>query len=104
VELSFETLDLRNVCESEAKAKRKFGTAVANSLKRRIADLRAAPSVKDLPVGKPNLGSGTYVFELTEGLVLRVIPNHVRDPKLPTGDVNWAKVTHIKISAIEGNQ
>jgi hypothetical protein len=104
VELAFETLDLRNVCESEAKAKRKFGSAAANALKRRIADLRAAPSVKDLPIGKPNPCSGAYVFDLAEGLVLRIIPNHVRDPKLPTGDVNWAKVTHIKISAIEGNQ
>jgi len=102
--LAFETLDLRTVCESEAKARRKFGPCIANALKRRIADLRAAPSVKDLPVGKPNQGSGTYVFDLDEGLVLRIIPNHIENPKFPTGDVNWAKVTHIKISAIEGNQ
>jgi hypothetical protein len=101
VELAFETEQLRDICESEARARRMLGAPVAKALKRRLADLRAAPSVEDFPLGRPNPRSGTYVFDLADGYSLHVCPNHVKNPTLKSGGINWAKVNHIKIYGIE---
>jgi len=102
VELAFETKWLREICESEAMARRTLGTHVAKALKRRLADLRAAPSVRDLPLGKPNPPSGTYLFDLANGFSLHVSANHVKNPTHKSGDLNWAKITHVKILEIKG--
>jgi hypothetical protein len=52
LELAFETKLLREICESEQKARQELGIKVAEALKRRLADLRAATSVEDLPVAQ----------------------------------------------------
>ena len=53
MELAFATKSLRQLCENEARAKRDLGETVAERLKRRLADLRAAECVKDLVAGHP---------------------------------------------------
>ncbi len=54
LELAFATKPLRELCESEAKAKQKLGAKIAAVLMHRLADLRAAYSIGDLPIGKPS--------------------------------------------------
>src|SRR5690242_19229399 len=53
LELAFATKSLRQLCESEAIAKQEIGVSVAEKLKRRLADMRAATCVTDLIAGKP---------------------------------------------------
>jgi hypothetical protein len=101
LELAFETKPLREICESEHRAKQELGAKVAEQLKRRLADLRAALSIDELPVAKPRKASGTCIFDLPEGYQLIVAPNHPRNPILSSGAVNWAEVTRIRIIRIE---
>src|SRR5690242_7486082 len=53
VEIAFAKKSLRRLCESERAARRSLGATVAERLKRRLADLRAANCVKDLVAGRP---------------------------------------------------
>jgi hypothetical protein len=104
LELAFETKELRDICESEAEARRQLGESVAEVLKHRLADLDAATSPKDLVAGRPRLGEdgGTMVLELCEGHRLVFTANHPGNPATPTGDVDWARISRIRILRIEG--
>lgn len=105
LELAFATKSLRQLCESEAIAQRELGFSVAEKLKRRLADLRAATCVKELIAGRPrelesalrrhislNLGGGSRLI---------FCANHNTVPVLKSGGINWAKVQRIKIQRIE---
>jgi proteic killer suppression protein len=105
LQLAFATKSLRQLCESEAIAKRKLGVSVAEKLKRRLADLRAATSIKDLVVGRPHEVAGDsyshLALELCEGSRLVFSANHNTVPVLKSGGVDWSKVRRVKIQKIE---
>src|SRR5260370_411311 len=68
MEIAFRSLSLRAVCVSEAKSIGLYGVDVAQSLKRRLADLRAADSIDELSVWNiaevPAAGGATMSLEL----------------------------------------
>lgn len=105
MELAFDSESLRNICEKEAEARGKLGPSIAELLKHRLADLRAAVSVKDLIVGRPRLIDPTdnrfMVIDLysTHQIVFRA--NHTKNPLTERGDIDWPKVIRIKILRIE---
>lgn len=105
MELAFDKKSLRELCENAEKAKRKFGVRVAEKLKRRLADLRAATSVKDLVAGRPRELEGTkyrhIAIDLCEDYRILFCANHNVIPVLESGDVDWSKVSRIKILRIE---
>jgi hypothetical protein len=101
LELAFETKPLREICESQEKAKQQLGARIAAVLKDRLADLRAAATVADLPLGEPHKVSGGYVLELSDEFRLIVSPNHKSNPVLSSGAIDWAKVSRIKIIDLE---
>jgi len=72
-----------------------------DAVERRLADLRAATSVEDLPVAKPRKNSGTCVVDLPQGYRLVFVPNHTKNPMLKPRTVDWARVGRIKILRIE---
>lgn len=80
---------------------------MAEILKHRLADLRAATSVKDLVAGQPRELDGAdrhhMAIELCDGLRLIFCANHSINPITETGDVDWSRVSRIKILRIEGN-
>ncbi len=104
MELAFNSKLLRTICESESRAKHELGDAVAEMLKHRLADLRAATSVKDLMAGRPRTLRGTplgvMVVDLRKGYRLVFAANHARNP-MKNGDVDWEQVSRIKIIRIE---
>lgn len=51
LEIAFESKRLRTICESEKQSRSAFGDEVAEILKHRLADFRAAGTVRDLVVG-----------------------------------------------------
>lgn len=101
MELAFGTKPLRELCQSADKAKQKLGARIAAVLKDRLADLRAAATIEDLPLGKPRKISGGYVLDLTKDARLVISPNHPTNPLLPSGAIDWSKVTRVKILEIE---
>ena len=105
MELAFNTKSLRQICESEDKAKNDLGPEVAEKLKARLEDLHATASVKDLVVGRPrqlgDVHDQRMVVDLTEGYGIVFSANHVANPTLDSGDVDWSRVRRIKIMEIE---
>lgn len=107
MELSFESKPLRAICETESQAKLELGPAVAEILKHRLADLRAAGSVKDLMVGRPHVLQGSdgqhMAVELCVGYRLVFKSNHTNNPITDADDIDWTRVTRIKILGIESH-
>jgi toxin HigB-1 len=105
LEIAFAEKSDRLLCENEAIAERKLGKKVAEKLKRRLADLRAATNVKDIVVGKPRELDGKHHREITlkvcEGYGLIFCANHIVNPSLKSGGIDWSRVSRIKILRIE---
>jgi len=101
--ISFADKSLRQLCENETIAKRKLGIKVAEKLKRRLADLRAASYVEDLVVGEPRELEGMMTVNLCDDYRIIFCANHHSTPRLDTGAINWSMVNRIKILRIEGN-
>lgn len=105
MQLAFETKQIRTVCEDEVQAKVELGETVAKMLKHRLADLRAATSVKDLVAGKPRLlpkpEANNMAIDLGDEWQLVFMPNHVSNPMTQENNLDWSRVTRIKILRIE---
>jgi plasmid maintenance system killer protein len=104
LELAFETKSIRTICEKQKKAESKLGVNVSNKLKRRLADLIAAPIASDIVAGKPAVEKGNpherMSVQLGEGFRLVFVANHNQNPT-KGGAVDWAKVNRIRIIEIE---
>ncbi len=105
MELAFDSKSLRAVCENEAEAKLELGATVAEILKHRLADLRAATSVKDLVAGRPRISADRehMIVDLCDGYRIVFKANHPKNPKSDTEDVDWERVSRIKILRIESD-
>jgi toxin HigB-1 len=105
VQLAFAKKALRELCENEARAQSELGARVTEKLKRRLADFRAAGSVKDLVAGRPRELEGGRpdhkAVDLCEGYRIIFCVNHNAIPVLECGAVNWSKVNRVKIVEIE---
>ena len=102
MELAFDDKSLRTLCESEAPARRELGLEVAEVLKRRLADLCAATSVKDLVAGQPReLDAAHMAVDLCDGHRIVFCANHSSNPMTETGDLDWSKVNRVKVLRIE---
>lgn len=105
LEISFSEKTLRNLCENSAKAEAALGIESAIRLQRRLADLRAVTSVKDLNSVcfyhiKGERGNELN-FDLGGGFSMTVTPNHIKIPLLRSGRVDWKSVRRIKVVKIE---
>lgn len=100
--LAFASKSLREICEVEEEAVRRFGKKVTETLKHRLADLEAAPTAVDLIAGRPQLQnpSGNYAIRLVDGCCLEFAANHVKNPVDKNGDIDWKKVSRIQIVRI----
>jgi plasmid maintenance system killer protein len=104
LELAFETKSIRSLCEKPKKAESKLGMKAANKLKRRLADLIAAPTASDIFAGRPTIQKGNpherMSVQLGEGFSLVFVANHNQNP-VKGGAVDWSKVNRIRIVGIE---
>ena len=80
LQLSFETIALRTLCECPSAADERFGTPVATKLRNRLADLRAASSLQDVIAGSlrrahPN-DPETITLDLTRDHKMIFCANH----------------------------
>ncbi len=104
MEIAFDTKHLRTICESEVQANHELGSEVAEILKHRLADLRAATSIKDLVAGRPrkldDVNRQYMIINLRDGYGLVYCANHLKNPKTETGDLDWERVSRVKILRI----
>lgn len=102
--LAFAKKSLRQICEKKSVAERKLGKKVAAKLRRRLADLRAAPTARDLAAGQPRVvSSDQMVVDLGRGYRLRFEPNHNRLRRTDSGGTAWDEVTRIQITKLEND-
>jgi len=104
MELAFGTRTLRSNCEDAERAALMWGLDVAERLKDRVADLRAAGSVRDLIAGSPTLSPGTpptATLELAAGYRLVCEVNHAAIPSNEHGEVDWERVRRLKLTRVE---
>jgi len=104
LEFAFDSKLLRAICETEFQAQSILGPAVAEILKHRLADLRTAKSIKHLVAGRPHISDAAndqFIVELCDNYRIIFCANHIDNPKLSSGEVDWLKVSRIKILAIE---
>lgn len=103
--LAFDTKSLRDICEDENQAKAELGVNAAGTLKRRLADLEAATLIKDILVGNPRVIPGTksqeMIIDLTDGKQIILAANHPKNPRMADENIDWSKVTRVKILRIE---
>lgn len=101
MQLAFETKRLRDICENEERAADELGTKVAEQLKRRLADLRAAESIEEMPnIVKPSKGSTKCSVRFAEDRSIVFCANHNPNPTSQSGKIDWAKVRRIRILEI----
>ncbi len=105
MEVAFDSKELRTICEADTTATRELGVNVADTLRRRLADLRAASTINDLPVGSPHALEGAAgrarAVELTEGYRIVIAANHRSNPRTENGELDWSRVGRIKVLRIE---
>lgn len=103
MEIAFHTRELRTLCERDEHPG-ELSTDVYEALKRRLADLRAAVSVNDLPGRFPTAFGDHSEFlriELSHDHALILKANHVGKPVREDGTVDWASVSRVMVMAIE---
>jgi hypothetical protein len=104
LEIAFDSLQLRQICESEMAAQRELGSEAAEALKRRLADLRAATSIDDLVAGSPrglDEGDQGRIGLSLGGAEIVIGPNHTSNPVTGSGEIDWRRVRRVKILRID---
>lgn len=103
LEVSFENIEIREICENEDLAEERFGSVVAKSLKHRLADISAAKSIFDLVAGnlKHVKGAPTdCTIEVGSCFKLLFRASQTNLEKDKNGNINWSTVYRIKLLKI----
>jgi len=98
MKINFHDKKLFHLCESQNVATKKLGFTSAKKLRARIAQLRAATTVRDLILGRPHALTGDrrgeFSLELGGGNRLTFVPDQ---DLLENESIDWSQVSKIKI-------
>ena len=101
MDIIIEDRKLRKICEDDKIAKKEYGDVASKKLKTRLADLRAALTVRDLVAGSPHPlkgnRAGQFALTVYGGLRLVFEPAHESPPKHSYGGIDWSRVTRVRI-------
>jgi len=102
LEIAFADKRLRLLCENQGRAERVLGREPADSLRRRLADIRAVATVSELidDLGIGRAEQDECVFEIGGGLTVRFNANNRQVPSTKPGGIDWTRVSRIKIVQI----
>jgi proteic killer suppression protein len=104
LEISFQSEELLNLCIDESIADERLGTAVAESLRNRLSDIRAADSIHELLAGRPQAvrfgDQDGYRLEIEAGTWLIVVPNHIKPRADVDGRPDWGSVRRVCVVAV----
>lgn len=105
MDLTFASRELEDVCNDDKTAKKKLGAERAKRLRRRLDDLRAAPTLevmRNLP-GRTHELVGDMAGKLSIDLdgPYRLIFEPVASTQTATGGLDWQSVRAIRMLKIE---
>lgn len=106
IEIEWSDHKLQKSCASNKRGQREWGADHWKLLKRRIASLEAAETLKDME-GVPGRchalradRRGEYALYLWGSFRLIFVPNHDPVPALPDGGIDLAAVTRIRLKEV----
>lgn len=99
--VSFATKQLRVLCEDPKVATAKFGEETARLLRARLADLRSADSLFDLPTGNPRIDGVNYLLSLGATATMRWEPYGKSAKPADSGVIDWNCVNRVKLVGID---
>ena len=100
MEIAFSTKALRSLAESRSLAARILGTNVALALHAQLADIDAADTPEELPLGftVSDFSTSQIVLPLADDYVAVLQSNHSRDREAQgKANVQWGRVRRIKL-------
>lgn len=99
--ITFDSRELREVCEVAAESDRLLGERSAALFRETLADLQAAPTLGDLPFRPQELGQvgGRHGFALSYGEdgAIVFLEVHRKAPLDDDGVFDWRLVSRVKI-------
>ena len=101
--MAFIDRAIRDICEKEAEAQKRYSSSVVKSLQNRLSDLLVASWIEDMPSPPIFFLDGVeprYRVNLTEGFYIELACAHGRPPTLGDGSINWEKVRKVLILRI----
>lgn len=104
MEIRFKDKSVRELCEKQSVAVKKFGPLCAKKLRSRLDDLDAAEQVSDLIAGNPHPLKGDrlgqFALDLAGGF--RLVFKSANDPipRREDGGIDWPHVTIVCIEFI----
>lgn len=107
MDIFFPTDELKRLCDDDRAAKKKLGADGAKKLRKRLDDMKAAPTLavmKSLPGRCHELHhdlKGRLAVDLDGGRRIVFRPEHTPLPELAAGGLDWSKVTAITIESVE---
>lgn len=105
LEIAFDTKALRTLCEDTRAAERRYGQEFAKALQRRLADLRATPTLMDLPFAvelpaRPDINATCSIRLLGDAFII-LRPNHSKTPMDDANAIDWSKIRRVKVMQIQ---
>lgn len=106
LELTFQTAELRDICEKRDVATAKLGYAAARELAEKIADIEALDNVADLSglLGEAicDRSPTEKSLRLKSGFDVVFVSAHPPPPEAAAPEAtDWTETTRMKITAIE---
>lgn len=101
--VAFETRGLREICEDDSVARKEFGPAIALHLRQRLADIRAATTIFDLPLGNPRTEGETgelLIIDLGSISQMTWVVNHPKPHHIEGGLIDWGRVSRVRLIRI----
>lgn len=103
MEVAFRTIKLRTLCQEHDEAVRAIGESAAETLRTRIADLRAVTYLAELPAGRPTVTNGSppqLQFELRDGWWLLMSVTHQHIPRNNDGTLDQSRVRRVRVNEV----
>jgi hypothetical protein len=104
LELSFETLEVRDICEKLETATERLGPFASAALIRCLADIEAMETMAEITAFFPDeldsLSPDEKALQFEAGYSLVFRSGHARTPKTSTGNTDWKRVTRLRIMAV----
>jgi hypothetical protein len=104
MEIAFRTKALRTMCLSASALDENFGAEGGATLRRFLADLRAADCFSDVPLLVLSPSSeglaNQAAIDVGVGIRMTVRTNHQRSPLTPDGKIDWPVLDRILIQQI----
>ena len=104
MEIRFKDKKLRELCEKQVAAVKKFGDVGARKLRSRLADLSAVSRVSELVAGNPHPlkgdRTGQFAVDLAGGWRLVFAPANEPVPRRGDASIDWSAVTIVCIEFI----